>query len=284
MIDDNYIQMLHKRILNLEEELMQKEKEVEGIKGAFLANVSHEIRTPMNAIVGFSSLLKDPSFSIDEKNEFIDEINLASSHLTDLIEDVIEVANLQYNKKTQAIKEKTDPYQLLFEIFEIYQYKKQALYKGDIEMRIKTNKELLNKEFITNPRMLHKVLENLIDNAIKFTSEGAIELNIEFYDKYLEYIISDTGIGIPADRLSTIYTNFCTVWRKNGQVLYDGLGIGLSSAKNFVDLLGGVIQVQSIEGKGSVFYISIPYVYEKKSLELKDVKRKKPHQYIPLGA
>lgn len=284
MINENYVKTLEKRILDLEEELKFKDKEVDGLKGAFLANVSHEIRTPMNAIVGFSSLLKDPGFSSEEKNEFIDEITQASNHLTELIEDVIEVANLQFNKKSQSVKEVIDPYQLLFEIFEEYQYKKQALYKGEIEMRIKTNKDLLSKEFISNPRMLHKVLENLIDNAFKFTKEGSIELNIEFYDDYIEYVVSDTGIGIAEDRLSAIYNNFSKVWKKNGEVLYEGLGIGLSSAKNFVDLLGGVIQVQSQEGKGTVFYVSVPYIFKDKPLELKDVKLKNPSQYLSLGA
>lgn len=284
MTNNHYIKSLEEKILSLEDELRFKEKEVDGLKGAFLANVSHEIRTPMNAIVGFSSLLKDPGFSNLEKNEFVDEIIQASNHLTELIEDVIEVANLQFNKKSQSRKEKIDPYQLLFEIFDEYQYKKEALYKGEIEMRIKTNKEILNKDFISNPRMLHKILESLIDNAFKFTKEGRIELNLEFYDHYLEYIVSDTGIGIPSDQLSLIYNNFSKVWRKNGEVLYDGLGIGLSSAKNFVDILGGVIQVQSVEGKGTVFYVSIPYKFEGEQLVIDQNNRKKPYQIDTLSA
>lgn len=281
---NEYMKSLEQKILSLEDELKFKEKEVEGLKGAFLANVSHEIRTPMNAIVGFSSLLKDPGFTTSEKNEFVDEIIQASSHLTELIEDVIEVANLQFNKKSQSKKENIDPYQLLFEIFEEYQYKKEALYKGEIEMRIKTNKDILKKEFVSNPRMLHKILENLIDNAFKFTKEGRIELNVEFYDDYLEYIVSDTGIGIPSDKLSLIYNNFSKVWRKNGEVLYDGLGIGLSSAKNFVDILGGVIQVQSVEGKGTVFYVSIPYIFDGNALEFEPEKRRNPFKIVNLSA
>lgn len=284
MINNQYVKSLEEKILSLEDELRFKEKEVEGLKGAFLANVSHEIRTPMNAIVGFSSLLKDPGFSAGEKNEFVDEIIQASNHLTELIEDVIEVANLQFNKKSQSRKEKIDPYQLLFEIFDEYQYKKETLYKGEIEMRIRTNKEILNKEFISNPRMLHKILENLIDNAFKFTKEGNIELNLEFYDDYLEYIVSDTGIGIASDKLSLIYNNFSKVWRRNGEVLYDGLGIGLSSAKNFVDILGGIIQVQSVEGKGTVFYISIPYIFNGEPLVIDESKRKKPNIIDSLSA
>lgn len=284
MKQNEYVKTLEEKILLLEEELNFKDKEVEGLKGAFLANVSHEIRTPMNAIVGFSGLLKDESFSIDERGEFVDEIIQASSHLTELIEDIIEVANLQFNKKSQSRKEVIDPYQLLFDIFEDYQYKKQALYKGAIEMRIKTNKEILNKKFISNPRMVHKILENLIDNAFKFTKEGTIELNIEFHDNYLEYIVADTGIGIAEEKLSMIYNNFSKVWRKNGEVLYEGLGIGLSSAKNFVDILGGVMQVRSKEGKGSSFYVSIPYEFDGNPLEINEKERKSIKNMVQISA
>lgn len=284
MEQNEYVKTLQEKIILLEEELKFKDREVEGLKGAFLANVSHEIRTPMNAIVGFSGLLKDTGFSSDEKDEFIDEIIQASSHLTELIEDIIEVANLQFNKKSQSRKEEIDPYQLLFDIFEDYQYKKEALYKGAIEMRIKTNKEVLNKTFISNPRMLHKILENLIDNAFKFTKEGSIELNIQFYDNYVEYIVTDTGIGIRKEKLSQIYNNFSKVWRKNGEVLYEGLGIGLSSAKNFVDILGGVMHVESIEGEGSTFYVSIPYIFDGEQLEVPRHEKTKETKTIQISA
>ena len=118
MYDKEYIISLEKKVLLLEEELKFKDREVEGLKGAFLANVSHEIRTPMNAIVGFSSLLKDKGFSNEDRDEFVGEIIQASNHLTELIEDIIEVANLQFNKKSQSKKELIDPHQLLFNIFE----------------------------------------------------------------------------------------------------------------------------------------------------------------------
>jgi signal transduction histidine kinase len=256
-------QSLKEKIISLEEELNFKDREVESLKGAFLANVSHEIRTPMNAIVGFSGLLKDSEFSQEEKNEFVDEILKASTHLTELIEDIIEVANLQFNRKVQSRKESIDPYQLLFDVFEDYQCKRAAKYQGLIEMKIKTNANAFDKTFISNPRMLHKILGNLIDNAFKFTKEGVIELSVNFHDDHLEYIVSDTGIGIPEEKLSVIYNNFSKVWKKTGEVLYEGLGIGLSSAKNFVDIIGGTMKVYSKEEEGSSFHVCIPYKYEK---------------------
>lgn len=108
MSQHDYIKELENKINTLKDELSFKDKEVEGLKGAFLANVSHEIRTPMNAIVGFSGLLKEDGFTKEERKDFVDEIILSSRHLTELIEDIIEVSNLQFNKKSQSKKEVID--------------------------------------------------------------------------------------------------------------------------------------------------------------------------------
>ena len=284
MSQHEYIKELERKINSLEEELTFKDKEVEGLKGAFLANVSHEIRTPMNAIVGFSGLLKDDGFTKEERKDFVDEIILSSRHLTELIEDIIEVSNLQFNKKSQSKKEVIDPYQLLFDIFEEFQLKKESLLNREIELRMKTNKDALNKKFISNPKILNKILKNLIDNAFKFTEKGTIELSIVFHEEYIEFIVADTGIGIAENKLSCIYNNFSKVWRKNGEVLYDGLGIGLSSAKNFIDILGGAIQVQSKEGFGSSFSVYIPYVFNSKPLKIDKDKQTLQNKIIHLSA
>lgn len=284
MSQDEHIKELESKISSLEEELTFKDKEVEGLKGAFLANVSHEIRTPMNAIVGFSGLLKEDGFTKEERKGFVDEIILSSRHLTELIEDIIEVSNLQFNKKSQSKKEIIDPYQLLFNIFEEFQLKNESRISREIELRMKTNKDALNKKFISNPKILNKILKNLIDNAFKFTEKGTIELSIVFHKKYIEYIVADTGIGIAKNKLSCIYNNFSKVWKKNGEVLYDGLGIGLSSAKNFIDILGGTIQVQSEEGFGSSFSVYIPYIFTSKPLKINKNKQTLKNKIIHLSA
>ena len=284
MSQDEHIKELESKISSLEEELTFKDKEVEGLKGAFLANVSHEIRTPMNAIVGFSGLLKEDGFTKEERKGFVDEIILSSRHLTELIEDIIEVSNLQFNKKSQSKKEIIDPYQLLFNIFEEFQLKNESRISREIELRMKTNKDALNKKFISNPKILNKILKNLIDNAFKFTEKGTIELSIVFHKKYIEYIVADTGIGIAKNKLSCIYNNFSKVWKKNGEVLYDGLGIGLSSAKNFIDILGGTIQVQSEEGFGSSFSVYIPYIFTSKPLKINKNNQTLKNKIIHLSA
>lgn len=281
MKHEEELNTLEKKIKDLEDNLRFKEREVENLKSVFLANISHEIRTPMNAIVGFSSLLKDSGFSSEEKDEFIDEIIKSSSHLTELIEDVIEVANLQFNKKIQSKTELIKPEQLLQEIFEEYQLKKGSLYKGQIELKIISSKGSKHQDFISNPRILNKILKNLIDNAFKFTKSGSIELGYEINKRYIEFRVCDTGIGISSDRLSKIYSNFSRLWHRDGEVLYEGLGIGLSTAKNFIDILGGIIQVQSEENKGTSFYFSIPLLMEGNPLTIDQIDKKDPYQLLP---
>lgn len=283
MQNNKYIESLEDKISLLSEELHIKDKEVDDLKGAFLANISHEIRTPMNAIVGYSYLLKEQGFSKNEKSEFADEIIVASNHLTDLLEDLIEVSRLQFDKKTQAKREAIDPYKLLFNIFEDYQTKKKALYKGEIELRIKTTTKNLDNKFISNRKILDKILSNLLDNALKFTDKGVIELRVDFYNDYLQFVITDTGIGIPKEKLSAIYNNFSKVWSKNSDVLYDGLGIGLSSVRNFVGILGGLIDVQSEMGKGTRFFVSIPYT-KRITLNPEKITTHKKTKKLPISA
>ena len=124
------------------------------------------------------------------------------------------------------------------------------------------------------------VVKNLIDNAFKFTKSGSIELGYEINKRYIEFRVSDTGIGISSDRLSKIYSNFSRLWHRDGEVLYEGLGIGLSTAKNFIDILGGIIQVQSEENKGTSFYFSIPLLMEGNPLTIDQIDIKDPYQLL----
>jgi len=277
MSDDTKIEVLEKRIKELEEKLNFKEKEVDSLKSVFLANISHEIRTPMNAIVGFSSLLKDSEFTAEEKDEFVDEVIKSSSNLTDLIEDVIEVANLQFSKKLQALKDLIVPSMILQDVIEEFQLRKESLYKSQIDLKKRSALDNHAKKFISNPRILRKIMKNLIDNAFKYTKTGSIELDFEYKNNYIEFLVKDTGVGISKERLSLIHENFHKLWQRDGDVLYNGIGIGLSTAKNFIDILGGIIQVQSEEGIGTAFYISIPLQSEFGPLSIDQIDKKDPY-------
>ncbi|MBN1651534.1 MAG: HAMP domain-containing histidine kinase [Bacteroidales bacterium] len=260
----NDIKSLETKILHLKEELRQKELEAENLKGAFLANISHEIRTPMNAIVGFSSLLRDNDISPEDQKDFLNEIINSAHHLTGLLDDIIEVATLQFASKKELKNEVIDVEELLQDLLDEYHYKRDSLYKAGIEMElniVSTPKQ----SFESNKRIVHKVLSNLIDNSLKFTSKGRIKIELKAFDDYLQFAVKDTGIGIPKEKLNLIFTNFSRVWKNEGQVLYDGLGIGLSTAKNLVELLKGELIVESTEGKGTSVFLNIPYTTSESS-------------------
>lgn len=258
MHHENQVKDLETEMQHLKKELHKKELEAENLKGAFLANISHEIRTPMNAIVGFSSLLRDNDISPEDQKDFLNEIISSAHHLTGLLDDIIEVATLQFTSKRNLIKESINSEEMLNDLLDEFQYKRSTLYKEDLNI-ILNIKSLPKKSFSSNKRILNKILSNLIDNSLKFTSKGSIEIGMESLDDFVQFHVIDTGIGIPNEKLDLIFTNFSKVWKNEGSVLYDGLGIGLSAAKNLVEIIEGEIKVESIEGKGTSAFLSVPY-------------------------
>jgi signal transduction histidine kinase len=258
MQQENHVKQLETKVIRLKEELRRKELEAENLKGAFLANISHEIRTPMNAIVGFSSLLRDNDISLEDQKDFLNEIISSAHHLTGLLDDIIEVATLQFATKKDIKREEFDPSDLLQDLIDEYQYKRDSLYKEGLEI-ILDIKSSPKKTFSSNKRILYKILSNLIDNSLKFTSEGNIKIGMICLDEFVQFYVIDTGIGIPKEKLNLIFTNFSKVWKNEGKVLYDGLGIGLSTAKNLVEIINGDINVESTEGKGTSVFLNLPY-------------------------
>ena len=258
MQQEYHLKQLETKILHLKEELRRKELEAENLKGAFLANISHEIRTPMNAIVGFSSLLRDNDISPDDQKDFLNEIISSAHHLTGLLDDIIEVATLQFASKKDLKRDEVDPSELLHDLLDEYQYKRDTLYKEGIEIILDV-KSAPQKTFISNKRILYKILSNLIDNSLKFTTEGSIKIGLVSLDEFIQFYVIDTGIGIAKEKLDLIFSNFSKVWKNEGKVLYDGLGIGLSTAKNLVEIIDGDISVESTEGEGTAVFLNIPY-------------------------
>jgi len=248
MHQENIVKQLETKIILLKEELRRKELEAENLKGAFLANISHEIRTPMNAIVGFSSLLRDNDISLEDQKDY----------LTGLLDDIIEVATLQFASKKDLKVDEINPFELLEDLFDEFEYKLNTLYKEGVKMVLK-NDSFPTKRFFSNKRILNKILHNLIDNSVKFTGEGSIVIGLLPFEDYIQFYVIDTGIGIPKEKLNLIFTNFSKVWKNEGKVLYDGLGIGLSTAKNLVEIIEGNLTVESVEGKGTNVYLNFPY-------------------------
>ncbi|MFA5819245.1 MAG: ATP-binding protein [Bacteroidales bacterium] len=246
----------------------ERAEESDRLKSAFLANMSHEIRTPMNGILGFAKLLKTPNLSSYDQQNFIQTIQISGARMLNTINNIVNISKIESGLMKVDIKESNINEQIKF----LY-----AFFKPEVEskgMQFFFKNGLPSKEaFIkTDIEKIYAILTNLIKNAIKFTYEGSIEFGYEKKDEYLEFFVKDMGIGIPENQTELIFERF----RQGSESLnrgYEGSGLGLSISKSYVEMLGGEIWVESEEGKGSIFYFTIPYnaVSEEKSAIRKDV-------------
>ncbi|MDA3953953.1 MAG: ATP-binding protein [Bacteroidales bacterium] len=233
-----------------------KAEESDRLKTAFLNNISHEIRTPLNGILGFSELLTDDNSDEQQKQAYMEIIQASSSRLLSTISDVIELSKIQ-SRQQEVRPREFDVEQIIKKVTDAFE---TEIEKKNLKLIIKypdnKNKSLIS----TDEDKFKRVLSYLLNNAIKFTAKGLIEIGYEVHkDAYLFYV-KDTGIGINPENANNIFKFFnqeeATLSRK-----YEGLGIGLSISKSLVDILGGSIRFESEVGKGSAFYFNLPRQY-----------------------
>lgn len=247
-----------------------KAEESDKLKTAFLANLSHEIRTPMNSIMGFTSLLGSGLFSEEEKTEFIQHIHNSSESLLVLISDIIDVSRIETGQINLILSELNIETDLALIVRSLKFEKTESLS----EIKISFDPSCKNKIAITDKERFKQIVINLVKNAIKFTKNGEIELTatiisrnelLNFHypgnqilgsDKILLISVDDHGIGIAPENQSLIFEPFRKV--DNKEVLYPGIGLGLSIVKNLIKLLNGEVWLRSEIGKGSTFYFYIP--------------------------
>ncbi len=232
----------------------QKAEESNRLKSEFLANMSHEIRTPMNGIIGFASLLEDEELPAETRRNYVQIIQNSTRQLLKIIDEILEVSKLQTHQVEKVVGEANINEMLLgcfSELDQLAKSKNIALYlkKGlpDDAALVRLDKS-----------KIHKILHNLLENALKFTQEGYVELGYTLKGKNLEFYVKDTGIGISPEAQELIFETFSQE-DKGLSRISEGLGLGLSIVKGNVDLLGGTIRVTSEKGKGSVFFVEIPY-------------------------
>ncbi len=228
----------------------EKAEESDRLKSAFLANMSHEIRTPLNAIIGFSSLLSGDDFEIDDKKRFYKIINENTEFLLRLIDDILDLSIIEAN---QLIINKT-----VFQINELMDnlYSNFALTNKNKEVEIKLNNTVHSQylNVYTDRLRLRQILINLMQNAIKFTEKGFIELGLFSENNNLIFYVKDTGTGISEKNQKLIFDRFRKL-NKDGSVR--GIGLGLAISKRLADIFGGNITLESELGKGSTFYLII---------------------------
>ncbi len=244
-----------KRQNDLKKNLIQAKKEankVDELKNAFLSNISHEIRTPMNGILGFSEFLALPDVSDEDRNKYFELITENSHQLLNVVDEIVDIAKVQ-SGHSDIKMELVDVDWLLSEI--VAEYKVQAEQKN---LKIMSMNSQVVKSVYADRQYLIKILRKLVDNAIKFTHDGSIEIGYYKKADFVEFYIKDTGIGISNDLVHIIFDNFRQVEESDIRQ-YGGLGLGLSITKAFVKSMGGQIWVESKESEGSCFYFTLPY-------------------------
>ena len=249
-----------------EEELLRAQKARE----LFLANISHEIRTPINGISGMATLLSNNP-SPEETKTYLGAIKSASENLKVIINDILDLSSIESGKlKFERID--FNMHDLVISL--ISTFKAQASAKN-LELTYEID-DAAKGFFVGDPVRLNQILINLIGNAMKFTHRGYIKLNIFVLKRgkdksLLQFDVTDSGIGIPKEKLDTIFESFsqadASVTRK-----YGGTGLGLTIVKQLVELQKGWIKLKSVEDAGSTFTVAIPYGYGKGSQESYQVK------------
>ena len=241
----------------VEQELLtakRKAEESDRLKTAFLNNISHEIRTPLNGILGSLSLIQSDDLNKNERDEVISIINKSANRLINTIENIVDISRIQVGQVKRTVSE-TNIKKLTNEL--LYRFKTASESQGlefSINNHLNNNIECISTDDIK----LKTILSNLIGNALKFTNAGSIVLGISKNGNYLEFSVTDTGIGISKNKQQVIFERFNQADVSNTRQ-FEGSGLGLSIAKAYVEMLGGKIWVESEEGKGSTFYFTIPY-------------------------
>ncbi len=248
---------------------LEKAEEMNKIKSNFLANMSHELRTPMIGILGFSDVLKD-ELKDEDHLAMMEQIYSGASRLLNtlnLILDLsrIEARNMEINLKITNISSIVIDSVKLFEGY---------ARKNNLSLKTIINGNDISS--LVDEQLLYQIINNLVNNALKFSEEGEVTVavskeNIE--DKLWSVIkVSDTGIGIPQKSINLIFEEF----RQASEGLnrnYEGTGIGLTITKRIIEMMGGIISVESIEGKGSTFTVRFPYadlIKEKTNMSVKN--------------
>lgn len=234
------------------EESLKKAEMSDKLKSAFLANVSHEIRTPMNSIIGFTSCLVEDDYPPEEQKEFLGLIQQSSERLLKVINDILDIS------KIDADSFVIEPFEFdvcdLMEELQKY-YTPIANRKG-LELEVFFENNIDTVVFMDRDR-LFQIITNLIINAIKFTKKGKVRLGCNFNPESIDFLVEDSGIGIPKEKHDFVFERFGQVDSSNTRS-YQGAGLGLSISREMIERMGGEIWLDSEPEIGTTFFVSFP--------------------------
>ncbi|WP_317899385.1 tetratricopeptide repeat protein [Aurantibacillus circumpalustris] len=230
----------------------ERAEKSERLEQQFLANMSHEIRTPMNAVMGMTNLVLDSPLNPKQKF-YLDIIKKSADNLLYIINDILDLSKIEAGKLDV---EKID--------FSIETVSKQVMQTLQHKAEEKGLELVLNLDsalpavVLGDPVRLNQILMNLAGNAIKFTEKGSVAIEVKKNASEIKFSIIDTGIGIPKDKLQTVFESFSQA-NSSDTRKYGGTGLGLTISRQLVELMGGKINIESKEGSGTTFWFSMPF-------------------------
>lgn len=242
--------------------------ESERLKSVFFNNINHEIRTPLNAILGFADLLKDCDLKAVERKEFIEIIENSGRGLLNTVNELIEMANIEMGRTNVTMSAIN-----LNEIIEsVHKFFKPEADKKGIKFSYNLPLSYKQAMIISDTQKLNFILASLVSNAMKYNHKCNIGLGYTKRGPNLEFIVQDKGVGISEEQKEIIFEKF----RQGNETItreFQGIGLGLTISKAFVEMLGGKMWVESELGKGSKFYFTIPYnsVWKKESVRKREI-------------
>lgn len=243
-------------------------------KTEFLSNMSHEIRTPLHAILGFIELLKDSNLKKSDK-EYLNLMSKSSSNLLNIVNDILDIDKIE-SGKLELTQVRFNPYQKITELIEVNQF---LFIQKDLYLK-EQYKNIQNKYVLGDESKFIQVVSNILKNGLKFTNNGGVTLTyseeVTNDNKLMVNIsITDTGIGIPQNRLKTIFERF-TQLENTVKKQYEGSGLGLAICKIFIKMMGGEISVKSTPNKGTTFefYLKYPILENQKDENIKFENKK----------
>lgn len=231
----------------------EKAEASDRLKSSFINNISHEIRTPLNGILGFQQILAQPDITTEEREEYLEMLNESSQRLIGTVSNFMEISLLTSGTQEVYITA-VSPIQVIN--FVISKFKRRFDAKN-LQLNILVPEDSTNLTINSNKELLTKMLNQLIENALKFTQEGSATIGYELINHELNFFVKDTGIGISEESQKTLFKNFMQEAVGNTRD-YDGCGLGLAIVKGTVELLGGKVSVESVKGEGSTFCFTVP--------------------------